>query len=818
MKSVVVVLLTLLFGSASAQTLRTPHQLQHKQDLQAPYVIHYTDVALQRPQERADLARYHELVRSGEIEKYRQSAKKTYQIGDRKEFKVQNLAGGGFYTLVFKLRATGNRANVWVDSLAELNGQITSAHWDSLNVALNVRTPASSISAQKGIIQNDEEIFGLPPNIDGDGKVDALCYNIVDGYNPPTNSGYIAGYVTSADLAGGSSGNNTDIIHLDTYPQLSGSRGVEGLNATSAHEYQHWIMYKYDRSESSFINEGLSEYAEIMQGYTQRNISYYNIEQNVALTAWRATSGGNVADQTLRDYERAGFFTTYLAGQIGAQKTGTLTRNNKTAIPGLADMLSTQSTGLTVADLLLNFHTTVLLNNLTSDARFGFGIYNSRSNNRIASTQIPTYDGQAGEQTAAVTTPLILEGSAAYAKWNNVTDFQLTISVLKNGIASASYNSRAKVRAVILNEDNSYTFEEFTVPQTQKLFAGTKKSIWLVMANIEPIPSNAETFSFRYSASWRNLGQTILQNTVSYGTGTTVGQSTNSSGETSNLWFGLSSDANGKQALRVLPPALPAVGWTRSISKVSIANYYDNQFNGSIIPDTETRDFILTVWASGTDTDYPKEVLWSKVITDTRTYAPTTSATLIYQDIDLSAYENELNSLPSDSIFVGIQENGTDMNYMVIAPTPYTGANSAYVYLGPTDANPTRTWRELNAIGFSDGSTVRNMTLPIRVTFKLASPVANEPNEAPQNFEIHQNYPNPFSGRSTIQYTLKESGDVVLKLYDSLGREVRTLLSGKQEAGAYTIEFNAEGLASGLYFYTLSAGGNRQTHKMTLLQ
>jgi len=74
-------------------------------------------------------------------------------------------------------------------------------------------------------------------------------------------------------------------------------------------------------------------------------------------------------------------------------------------------------------------------------------------------------------------------------------------------------------------------------------------------------------------------------------------------------------------------------------------------------------------------------------------------------------------------------------------------------------------------------------------------------------YKLEQNYPNPFNPTTTIGFSLKEAGFVSLKVYDLLGREVATLVSETRPAGNYTITFDAAGLGSGVYFYTLTSGG-----------
>ena len=75
----------------------------------------------------------------------------------------------------------------------------------------------------------------------------------------------------------------------------------------------------------------------------------------------------------------------------------------------------------------------------------------------------------------------------------------------------------------------------------------------------------------------------------------------------------------------------------------------------------------------------------------------------------------------------------------------------------------------------------------------------------PDKFKLSQNYPNPFNPSTTIQFGLPNASYVKLKIFNILGQEVATLINENRDAGQHSVQWNAHGLASGVYFYRLSA-------------
>lgn len=88
----------------------------------------------------------------------------------------------------------------------------------------------------------------------------------------------------------------------------------------------------------------------------------------------------------------------------------------------------------------------------------------------------------------------------------------------------------------------------------------------------------------------------------------------------------------------------------------------------------------------------------------------------------------------------------------------------------------------------------------------------------PDKFELFQNYPNPFNPVTNIKYMISNNGYVNLKVYDILGKEIKTLVKEYKKAGAYEVSFSAQNLPSGIYFYRLNVGDFSDTKIMTLIK
>lgn len=116
---------------------------------------------------------------------------------------------------------------------------------------------------------------------------------------------------------------------------------------------------------------------------------------------------------------------------------------------------------------------------------------------------------------------------------------------------------------------------------------------------------------------------------------------------------------------------------------------------------------------------------------------------------------------------------------------------------------------------------VNNPSQFIEVDFRANTPQTigiNQISSVIKEFSLNQNYPNPFNPVTNINFSIPTSEFVSLRVYDILGREVKALVSQNLTAGEYEVDFDASGLSSGMYYYSLRAGENVSVKKMVLVK
>jgi carboxyl-terminal processing protease len=173
------------------------------------------------------------------------------------------------------------------------------------------------------------------------------------------------------------------------------------------------------------------------------------------------------------------------------------------------------------------------------------------------------------------------------------------------------------------------------------------------------------------------------------------------------------------------------------------------------------------------------------------------------------------------AVKIGSQTAGADGNTeLVLLPfdisTYYSGMGVFY-----PDGRPTQRIGIVPNIevkptiqGIRDG---RDEVLEAALNHYLTTDI-EKPDEVLMQYTLMQNYPNPFNPATTISFTLPKQDFVTLKIFDSLGREVETLISKEMNTGRHSLKWNAAHYPSGVYLYQINAGNYRETKKLVLLK
>ncbi len=267
-----------------------------------------------------------------------------------------------FYIVPSTCRAVGEHCYIFVEdsSWIDINNKVNQTVVDSIRLAFDSRTPANP---NKGVYQTDVDAYGNVPDVDSDPKIIILLLNIRDGYKG--SGGYVAGFFHSINEVNTTYSNKAEIYYLDCNPlpflKQDGTINNSGLTTgmkTTAHEFQHMIHWKYISNDETFFNEGWSLAAEVINGYSLYNQSYFVGESNHYLLDWRY--GDNTA--VLRDYSRAARFSLYLKEQFGIAIFKNYLSRGISGVSGLNQYMTSVGSSKTFYSVLVDWWLANFLN------------------------------------------------------------------------------------------------------------------------------------------------------------------------------------------------------------------------------------------------------------------------------------------------------------------------------------------------------------------------------------------------------------------------------------------------------------------------
>lgn len=410
-------------------------------------------------------------------------------IGDRQNFLVYIYANNNWVQKQFELRDKTVLYHAWVE-VSNL-AQMTQQELDTIRSNLMSQTPAGSVDPARGVMPNNHDIFGAAPNVDGDGIVDFLFYDI-DNQN-------VGGYVHPGDLDRDSGGNGRDVLHLDIF------QSVSFMPRLIAHEYTHLIHFNYDFDVETFISEGLAEFGMVVNGYTQDNFNYlgFPTEHKRSLFSWRGVDD----DNGTRDYDRGRLFFSYLSERVGPHNTGEMLRNDRKGAPGIDSLLSRE--GLRLGEVILDFHTANWVFDKTVAPKFGYDRSFSAPLAPIPDRTIDTIQARNTGESSPQDSPSLEGGAVNYVYFYELADLTLNFDAYAAPAVVAVQPSilddiRTRLRGRVVARRDDGIVVTMDVPPKPGNFnlTGNYSEVTLVVTSIDP----SKTARYSLDASWRAFG------------------------------------------------------------------------------------------------------------------------------------------------------------------------------------------------------------------------------------------------------------------------------------------------------------------------
>lgn len=669
--------------------------------------------------------------------------------------------GTGFYATPATCRAVGDNCYIFVEDAQWNNGRVDQ---DAVNKVLEAFDSKNALpNSTMGIYDKNVEFFGNPPNVDGDQRIVILILDIIDGYTE--GGAYTAGYFWSYNQGNGSTSapsNKAEVFYLDANPlNLKSSTGINTGMSITAHEFQHMIHWESFRGTGATSQTFINESMSELASF----INGYQLRSTDRFAGEPNQflfewRGGN---DVLIDYSRAARFSLYLKEQFGDDFFRKYHQNKLTDINGINTALMTMSptSSRRFADIIEDWFVANYLHNVSYNSKFGYTLANQPKSSSLLILN----------PNVSLTTDNVYKYGARYLTYKGGSNLNITFNNFGN--------SGIKVRAMkigtgtteVVNVPMNATFSvpDFGTTYNEVTFVIYYNNVSLGALDNDKGPHN---FSYTSSGSFTTSITTELEYDTPYNDSYTIG-----------------IEANSKQGV-----VFEGVSSSR-LNKIKV---YLNSNNNSLPGE---------VWSYTGSSAAP---LGSKLSTSFTATNPNTTGSWIEIDV---ANQN-ISTVNRFLIVFQIAANASNGGTMVLlAKKPGTTFGNSIFYR-PSTAS----W-----IYYTDGAG--NIWLNrIRAIVEIPTGIGTEEVELlPVAYSLEQNYPNPFNPETVISFSLPRTGNVRIKVYDVLGKEIKTILSEERMAGNHKIYWNATDdygrrVSSGVYFYTISSGDFVQTKKMVLMK
>jgi hypothetical protein len=686
-----------------------------------------------------------------------------FNVGSTYQWWAHDLSGTSitFYQTPTTCRAIGNNCYIFVEDSMWTSGRVDQIAVNRVLEAFDTKNALPN--STKGIYQTNVESFGNPPNVDNDPRIIILILNIKDGYTP--GNAYTAGYFYSYNQGTGSNSNKAEVFYLDANPlNLKTDNGIYTGMSITAHEFQHMIHWNYV-SSTTFYNEAFSEIASYLNGYSLRTTTRFANETNQYLLIWR--DGNDV----LKDYERAARYALYLSEQFTPQifRQYLQTKIKDASGITLAAQVLDPTGNRNFETILEDWFIANYLNDRNYNTRYGYQLSGQPQGIGITHNNPNVPNTSRGVSKYGVQYISYKAGKNLSVNFNNLGNSSIKVKAIKIG------NGVKEVVNVPTNTDVG--FSDFGTTYNEITFA-----VYITDQNLF-MPSAESQFNFIYSSTGTEENFVTELKYDEADTKAALGA------------FGLSVN----DTIAVLFNGMSGT----KLQKIKVGLRNTNQITGRIYRTTGvttrplgqpiSQEFTLTGNSAPIS---PFPVPWPNMV-----------------EFDLSSQNIDAGQNFAVVFFYkGISGN----NIVVVAHSPVEYYYSLTYLNSPSSNSPG--WYYLKSSDTEVGLYVIRAlvgTGPVSV--------ADGMEIMPANYALEQNYPNPFNPETVISFSLPKSSNVQIKIYDVLGKEIRTLISEERNAGKHNIYWNAtddygKRVSSGVYFYTIITDNFSQTKKMVLMK
>ncbi|MEA1986512.1 MAG: T9SS type A sorting domain-containing protein [Candidatus Marinimicrobia bacterium] len=742
-----------------------------------------------------------------------------FQVGDTRSWYTSDMENGGFVSVASTCRAVGEHCYIFVED-AIWNDRISQNGVDSVRIAFDSKTPADP---NKGIFEIDVETFGNPPDIDGDPKIIIFILDILDGYDG--SGGYVAGYFHSWNETSGSGSNQAEIYYLDADPaDLTSAYGLQNGMSTTAHEFQHMIHYNYDQNEVTFVNEGLSLIAEVVNGFAMREQYLYLSNTNIDLFNWSY-------DNALPDYSRAALFTLYLYEQVGGDVLKQIVQNTNTGISGYNTGIgnTTPATTLSFNDILDNWFLANIVADRSVNPAWGYKYPNLQEVVGIKHTD-PNVDNN---------TLSVENMSAEYLRYELGSNLNILFEEDKSNfyVKAITVDTNDVKEVTDITSNSTTSFPEYGNKYKEIDFAIINKNQLSIMSvdysSTGDAPPSVELKYDNYAPTGvlplsDNDTICVVFDDVSMKKLDSISVALRQPGTITGGIYKYTGDTRPTP----LGEKLTDLTITSTISEKPAypypepwPNWITIDLSDKSIPASDP--FVIALLVEGT---YPEN---NRVMI---TEQPGQSAYHSY------TYLNDPGSGAPDWYYISASDTSVYVYLMRAylsegALTPVIDeftTNTNEILLGE---KVTLSWNinncdSISINGVSDTNSIGSMDFYPKADTAYTLTAYNEDGSITSNsisvkvnvvFNLSQNYPNPFNATTTIPFDIENDANVKLVIYNILGQKVKTVVDRDCNAGHYDIIWHATNdmgnvVPSGIYIYKIESDKNSNVKKLLFLK